>query len=235
MPDDPRTPELERRIKAWAASRQGNLQPELERGLLAALAGHLAPVRPLPSQGILALAFFVVFILLSAASIVILKINGMRLTTSATTISMAAIFSGAGLLFSRDLVWKLIPGSRRSWSPALTFALPAVVALGGLALLFPWRQSGPFVSEGWPCALLEGAIAGPVAAVFWLLSRRGVVFLSPGLGSVLAGLAVAAALAPAQVQCMFLQAPHLLVWHAGTALLLIGLGAGIGRLQRGPW
>jgi hypothetical protein len=235
MPDDPRNPELERRIEDWAASRQGNLQPELERRLLGALARSLAPVRPLPSPGILSLAFFVVFILLSASTIVVLRMVGIHLMTSAANLSMTAIFTGAGLLFSRELARKMIPGSRRAWSPALTFVLPGIAALGGLALLFPWRQSGQFVSEGWPCALLEAVIAGPGAAVFWLLSRRGVVFFSPGLGSVLAGLAVALALVPAQVQCMFLQAPHLLVWHGGTALLLIPGGAMIGRLQRSSW
>src|SRR5580658_2107206 len=130
MPDDPRNPELERRIEDWAASRQGNLQPELERRLLGALAGSLAPVRPLPSPGILTLAFFVVFILLSASTIVVLRMVGIHLMTNAATIWMAAIFSGAGLLFSCDLVGKLIPGSRRAWSPALTFVLPGIAALG---------------------------------------------------------------------------------------------------------
>src|SRR5580698_10388887 len=113
MPDDPRNPELERRIEDWAASRQGNLQPELERRLLGALARSLAPVRPLPSPGILSLAFFVVFILLSASTIVVLRMVGIHLMTSAANLSMTAIFTGAGLLFSRELARKMIPGSRR--------------------------------------------------------------------------------------------------------------------------
>jgi len=225
MPDDPRNPEFERRIEAWAASRQGNLQPELERRLHGALAASLVPVPPLPSQGMLTLTFLVVFAVLSAAMIAIMKMVGIHLMTSAANLSMTAIFTGAGLFFSRELARKMIPGSRRSWPPAWTFALPAIAAFGGLAVLFPWRQSRAFVSEGWHCALLEALIAGPVAAVFWLLARRGVLFFSPALGGVLAGLTVALALVPVQVQCMFLQAPHLLVWHAGTALLLIGLGA----------
>jgi Negative regulator of sigma F len=235
MPDDPRNPELERRIEAWASSRQGNLQPELERRLHGALADSPAPVRPLPSQGMLTLTFLVVFAVLTAATIAIMKMVGIHLMTSAANLSMTAIFTGAGLLFSRELARKMIPGSRRSWPQALTFALPAIAAFGGLAVLFPWRQSDAFVSEGWHCALLEVVIAASVAALFWLLARRGILFSSPGLGGVLVGLAVSLALVPVQVQCMFLQAPHLLVWHAGTALLLIGLGAVIGRLQRGLW
>jgi hypothetical protein len=235
MPDKPRNPELERRIEAWAASRQGNLQPELERRLHGAIADSIAPVRPLPSQGILTLAFFVVFAFLSGATIAIMKMVGIHLMTSAANLSMTAIFTGTGLLLSRELARKMIPGSRRSWPPALMFALPGIAAFGGLAVLFPWRESGAFVSEGWHCALLEGIIAGPVALAFWLLARRGVLFFSPALGGVLAGLTVSLALVPVQVQCMFLRAPHLLVWHAGTALLLIGVAAVIGRLQHGPW
>jgi hypothetical protein len=235
MPDDSRNPELERRIEAWASSRQGNLQPELERQLHGALADSLAPVRALPSQGILTLTFFVVFAFLSGATIAIMKMVGMHLMTSAANLSMAAIFTGAGVLFSRELAREMIPGSRRSWPTALTFALPVTAAVGGIAVLFPWRESSAFVSEGWHCALLEAIIVGPVAAAFWLLARRGVLFFSPALGGVLAGLTVSLALVPVQVQCMFLRAPHLLVWHAGTALVLIGLAAVIGRLQRGPW
>ena len=117
MPDDPRNPELERRIEAWASSRQGNLQPELERGLHGALADSLAPVRPLPSQGMLTLTFLVVFAVLTAATIAIMKMVGIHLMTSAANLSMTAIFTGAGLLFSRELARKMIPGSRRSWPP----------------------------------------------------------------------------------------------------------------------
>jgi Negative regulator of sigma F len=234
MPHDPRYPELERRLEAWAGSRPSNLQPELERRLHGALADSLAPVQPLPSLGMLTLAFFVVFAFLSAAMIAVLKMLGIHLMTSAANLSITAIFTGAGLLFSRDLAREMIPGSPRSWPLPLVFALPGIAAFGGLALLFPWRQSGAFVSEGWHCALLEAIIAGPVAAIFWLLARRGVIFSSPALWGVLAGLTLSLALVPVQVQCMFLQAPHLLVWHAGTALLLIGVGAAIGRLQRGP-
>jgi hypothetical protein len=108
-----------------------------------------------------------------------MKIVGLHLMTSAANLSMTAIFTGAGLLFSRELARKMTPGSRRSWPPALTFALPAIAAFGGLAVLFPWRQSDAFVSEGWHCALLEAITAGPVAALFWLLARRGRTLLFP--------------------------------------------------------
>ena len=78
---------------------------------------------------------------------------------------------------------------------------------------------------------MELMIAVPATVIFWLLARRGALFASAGLGAVLTGLAVFLALTPLQFQCMFQQAPHLLVWHAGTAVVLIGLGALIGWVR----
>jgi hypothetical protein len=107
--------------------------------------------------------------------------------------------------------------------------------IGGLALLFPWRASRAFVAEGWPCAATEVMIAMPAAVVIWLLARRGALFVDAALGAALSGLAVVFALTVLQFQCMFQQAPHLLVWHGVTAAILIGLGALIGLLQRYRW
>jgi len=231
VPEDPRNPELEQRLKAWAAAQPGGLPRELERRLHAALSGSLTPVRALPAPRILALAFFAVFVLLGAVLIAILKIAGVHFMTGSQTAWMIAIFSGAGFLFCLDLARRMIPGSRLRLPLLPVLTLSGLAAIGGLALLFPWRESGAFVSEGWRCALLEVTIAVPAAWLFWLLARRDVLFLSFGLGAALAGLSVSLALAPVQLQCMFPQAPHLLIWHLGTAAILIGSGALLANLQ----
>lgn len=96
-----------------------------------------------------------------------------------------------------------------------------LVLFGGIALLFPWRTTNTFVAEGWPCAALELMIVIPVVVIYWLLTRRGAVFISAGFGAILTSLAVFLALMPVQFQCMFQQAPHLLVWHLGMAVLLM--------------
>ena len=67
--------------------------------------------------------------------------------------------------------------------------------------------------------------AAPAAVLFWLIVRRGAPFRGPGLGAAVAGLSVFLALTVVQSQCMFQQAPHILVWHAGIAALLIICGA----------
>jgi len=145
---------------------------------------------------------------------------------------IAAILVTGGILFSFALAWRMVPGSRWGLSFSLMLALSGLVPIAGIALLFPWRTSSAFVTAGWPCAALELAIATPSAVVYWLIARRGALFVSPGLGATLTGLAVFLALIPVQFQCMFQQAPHLLLWHGGTAGLLIALGALIGELAR---
>jgi hypothetical protein len=136
------------------------------------------------------------------------------------------------MLLIATLAGQMIPGARQMLPLWATLALCGVSALLGIAMLFPWRAPGDFVAEGWPCAVMEIAVAIPAAIGFWLLGRRGVLFASPGTGATLAGAGVALALIPLQSQCMFQQAPHLLVWHVGTALLLVGLGAAAGNLSR---
>jgi hypothetical protein len=72
-------------------------------------------------------------------------------------------------------------------------------------------------------------IAVPATVVFWLMARRGALFASAGLGATLTALAVFLALLVDQAQCMFPQAPHLLVWHGGMAAVLITAGGLIGN------
>lgn len=221
MPDDP----TEQRLEAWAASPAGSLPPGLERRLHDALAGSLTPVRALPSPRALALGFFAVFVVLVAAVIAILKVAGVRFMADAQSACMIAMFTGAGFLFCLDVVRRMIPGSRLKIPPLAVVVLSAGAAIAGLTLLFPWGKAGAVAMEGWRCAALELAIALPAAAVFWFLARRGALFLSSGLGVALGGVAVFVALAPVQLQCMFPQAPHLLIWHVGPAAILIGCGA----------
>lgn len=223
--------DLERRLEKWAsAPPDTQLSPEIRRNIQATLKSSLTPVRPIPSQDRLVLTFFAVFSLCTAGLIAILNKAGFHLMTGVQMALMVAIPAAGGILFSFTLAWRMVPGSRWRLPFSLVLPLSSLVMITAFAMLFPWRTSAAFVSEGWPCAALELIIAIPATAVYWLIARRGALFPSPGLGATLTGLAVFLALMPLQFQCMFQQAPHLLIWHAGTALFLIGLGALIGKL-----
>jgi hypothetical protein len=236
MQDNPRDADLERKLETWAASQSDTqLRPEIQRKLRSLLLSSLTPVKPLPTQSRLVLALLAVFAACSAGLIAVIDSSGFHLMTGAQMGFMAAILTGGSILFSLALAWRMVPGSRQRFPLWLVLALSGLGVIGGMALFFPWQVSHTFVSEGWPCAAMELMIAVPGTVIFWLLARRGAIFASAGLGAIVTGLAALLALTPLQFQCMFQQAPHLLVWHAGTAALLVGLGALIAELQRHRW
>jgi len=236
MQDSPQDAAFERQLETWGASHSdAELSPEIRRKVQGILTSSLTPVKPLPSQSRLTLAFLAVFVACTVGLIAIMDKAGFHLMTEAQMASMAAILAGGGILFSLIVAWDMVPGSRQRFPLSLVLALSGFGVLGGIALLFPWRTSAAFVSEGWPCAVMELTIAVPGAVVFWLLARRGALLGGAGVGAAVGGLAVVLALAVLQFRCMFQQAPHLLVWHGGTAAMLIGLGALIGEWRRDRW
>jgi hypothetical protein len=180
--------------------------------------------------------FFVllaVFVAGSAGLSALMSKTGLHLITPLQIGGISAIFSGGGILFIVKLSEQMIPGSRALIPLWGLLLLVGVVVFGGLTTLFPWQTSGSFVPEGWPCAAMELTLVIPATAIFWLLARKGALFASAGLGATLTGLAAFLVLIPLQSQCMFQMAPHLLVWHGGTAVLMIGLGALVGSLRCG--
>ena len=236
MQDDTRDSEVERQLEAWAAGySSAGISPELARKVRDALKPSLTPVKPIPSRGRLFLALLAVFVAGSAGLVALMNKTGLHMMTPLQLGGISAILVGGGILFAAKLAEQMIPGSRPGmplWEILMVGGIPVFV---GLATLFPWQTSGKFVSEGWPCAVMELAIAIPATTVFWLLARKGALFASAGLGATITAVAAFLVLIPLQVQCMFQQAPHLLVWHGGAALLMIGSGALIGSLWRGRW
>jgi hypothetical protein len=234
--DNPRDSGVERRLEKWATSQpDSQLRPEIRGKVVALLTSSLTPVKPIPSQGRLVLVFLCVFTACASGLIAILNKAGFHLMTGVQMALMTAILTGGGVVFSLMLVWRMVPGSRWRLPFPRVLTLYGLVLFAGFALLFPWRTSSAFVSEGWPCSVLELTIVIPAAVIYRLLARRGTFFVSAGLGATLTSLAVFVALIPLQFQCMFQQAPHLLVWHLGMAVTLIGLGALIGELGRHWW
>jgi hypothetical protein len=176
-----------------------------------------------------------VFVAGSAALVAAVNKAGLHMMTPLQLGCISAILASGGILLAINLSGEMIPGSRAVIPLWALLPLVGVAVFGGLATLFPWQTSGSFFSEGWPCAVMELVLLVPAAAIFWLLARKGALFATAGLGATLAGVAAFLILIPLQVQCMFQQASHLLVWHGGTALVMIGLGALAGNALRGRW
>lgn len=229
MQENRRDSEIDGKLDRWAASRPAaEFSSDLQRKVRDKLAASLTPVKPIPNESRLVLRFVAVFVVGAAGLAAMLSKAGLDHMTAAQIGWTAGILTAGGVLFSLSLVWQMIPGRRPGFPFSSVLALSGVAVTAEMALKFPWRTSGGFVTEGRPCAVMELTIAILAAAVFFLLAHRGALFASAKLGATLAGLAVLMALIPLQSQCMFLQAPHLLAWHGGTAALLIALGALIG-------
>jgi hypothetical protein len=211
------------------------ISPEFARKVREALEPSLTPVKSIASRRWLSVALLTVSLAGSAALVALMSKAGLHLMTAIQVSTIFAILVGGGILFAVQLSRQMIPGSRPVVPFPRLLALCGVAFFGGLTTLFPWQASGSLVSEGLPCAVMELAIAIAATAGFWLLARRGALFASAGLGATLTGLAAFLALIPLQSQCMFQQAPHLLVWHGGSALLMVGFGALVGNLRRGRW
>jgi len=230
MQDNPRDADVERQLETWAASQSDiDLRQEIQRTVQGLLRSSLTSVKPLPSQSRLVLVFLAVFVACASGLIALMDKAGFHLMTKVQMSWMGAILAGGGFLFSLALAWRMVPASRQGFQIRFVLTLSAVGIIGGIALLFPWRTSSSFISEGRPCAVMELMIAIPAAVIFWLLARRGALVASAGLGATLTGLAAFLALTPLQTQCMFQQAPHLLVLHGATAAIMVGFGALIGE------
>lgn len=223
--------DVQRLLDQWAKSQPAEQIPEDALGKIrAAIAPSLEFVRPLPSQPALAARVFLVSLACSFGLTMLVGTAGVHLMTPLQMVLMTGILTTASMLLSFGLAARMVPGSRqRVW-------FDSVIVLSGLgigvAFMFPWRSSTGFIADGWPCGITELAIALPVVGAFWLVARRGVLCASAGLGVALTGVAAFLALIPLQFQCMFQQAPHLLVWHVGAACLFIGLGALVGYRLR---
>jgi hypothetical protein len=220
-------------LDAWGASKQagevsGPLQEKIERKL----AASLRPVKALPSARWLALGFFATFIVVALIYIRTADKYGLRLMNAGQIAAMTTIFAASAVGFSLALAHRMIPGARTLISPGALLLLSGIVLATGIAWAFPWSATGVFFWEGWPCSAREAEIAIPAAVLFWFIARRGAPFPGPGFGAALGALAGLLAMTVMQFQCMFQRAPHLLIWHAGAAAALTGLGALSGAVAR---
>ena len=229
MAEDRGDGELEQKLQEWVSSAEIPLPAEVQQRVGSRLKASLKPVNPLPPNRALASQFLLVFVSLAAALIAALEKAGFRLMTAGQIGAMGALLAGGGVYFAAQLPKRMVPGSRVAAPWARGLALRLAGGGAAMALLFPWKVPAAFAAEGWPCAVLEVAVARPATAVFFLMAQRGALFASAGLGATLPALAVFLALIADQAQCMFPQAPHLLVWHGGTAAILIATGAMVGR------
>ncbi len=227
LPDTKIDEKIDRLLGLVAAAE---LSPDLRRELSGALGASLQPVKPLPSARVLMVQFASVFLLFAAALIATMGVAGFRTLQAWQALGIIAILAVGVSLLSLVLAWQIRPGSLQKIPAALSWASYGIGFLTGAALLFPWRESEAFTSEGWPCLLTGSAVAIPGGILFWLLTRRGVPLSAATFGGTLGALGGLLGLTVLQFRCIHHDAAHILVWHGGVLLLSIVAGILIARV-----
>jgi hypothetical protein len=201
------------------------LSPDFRHKLSGALGASLQPVKPLPSARVLTIQFASVFLLFAAALIATMGVAGFRTLQAWQALGILVILAVGVSLLSLVLAWQIRPGSLQKLPATLCWASFGIGFLTGAALLFPWRESEAFASQGWPCLLTGSAVAIPGGVLFWLLTRRGVPLSAVTFGGTLGAIAGLLGLTVLQFRCIHQDAAHILVWHGGV--LLVSIVAGI--------
>jgi hypothetical protein len=222
-----------RNLYHWIVEQSAitGVSSELSRRIQSQLVASLTPVKPLASIQVCLLRFLAIFLAFAAALVVTMGGAGLGQMSTGQFLGSGLLLAGA-VLFSLSLARQMAPGSRRGIPTWLAMALFGSAALGGITLLFPWREPGTSIGLSWQCSLREFAIAAPAAGLLWLLLRRSAPALSPtALGASVGAMAGLLAVTVLQFGCVYQQALHLLLWHWSVLAIAAGAGALLGGLS----
>ena len=217
------------RCKALSASLE-QLTSEPAPGRLASieqlLLSSLAPVRPLPSNRILASIALSGSVALAFLGALPFGYLALRSLSARQMIIYYVLILALGILLAAATVQDMIPGAKRTINRSLliggAFGVLAVAAL----LLFPNFAGPRFVHLGLGClrlGTLSAAVAGLAA---YLFLRRGVL-TTPVQTCILAGtFAGLTGFAVLALHCPIQQSGHILAWHLG-AMAMAGCGGAL--------
>lgn len=202
----------------------------------AEIAGGLKPVKPLAPASVLAGAYLLIAALGAAAGVFELGTAGWHALggTQASAVFLALAVSSVALAVL--LARQMAPGSR-VLVPAPWIVLGFPVVMGAIfATLFRAQPEALFVATGLTCLRIGLECALPVAAVCWLVLRRGAVLGERTAGALAGALAGLSGLLLLEIFCPNLNAYHVLAWHLGAAVVstAAGMAAGMaaGRIGR---
>jgi hypothetical protein len=204
--------------------------PGIQAQIIQGLTASLEPAKPLPSVPVLVAGFVSAYLALALALVAMTDQMGLKVMNVTQIGCVTVALLVGAVLIGMLLVWQMIPGSLRLISTSWAVVCASISVVSVMALLFPWRISPAFLSEGWPCTVMGLEIAAGAAVLFALAVRRGAVTSLAVSGATVGGFSGLAAVSVLQFQCPHQQAPHLLLWHLGGLVLATALGAVIGRI-----
>ena len=192
------------------------------------LVRNLRPVKPLWPRRYFAAAFSAIFVAVVWAGVYGLGANGMRAMSTEQLVVVLTVAAVSVAALSDSLARQMAPGDRHWMRPQALPVAVIVLLVAALAGWFEFKSEPEFWAHGLICGRAGVLFALATAAPFWLLLRRGVLLsgsTAAAAAGLLAGLAGTIVL---ELHCAIPGAAHVLVWHAGVAVLGAVIGAGAG-------
>jgi hypothetical protein len=192
------------------------------------IAASLKPVRPLPSDRILAGALLVLFTAFSLLAAIPVGYYGFHVLSAYQRLAYYALIMVCAVSLSIIVVEQMIPGSKHKVNPRWTIlAIPLSLALM-VSVLFHDFDLYRFVARGVPCLRLGCICALTSGVLFWFILKKG-FFTSPVMAGTTAGcFAGLAGVTVLALHCPIENAAHIIVWHLGAMVFGSIVGAVVG-------
>jgi hypothetical protein len=202
--------------------------------LIADLAGHVTPVRPLPSPGRRAIAWFALASACAAAGVAIFgaRPDVMIRLTQADYLWTIALASVASLLAVLVALVLAIPGAEQT--PTLRRSTVGIFVVWAVTMAGAVVVSGrglPFTTDPhWPACFARVVVISAVPVVVLFAMARRAAPLRLGWTAAFAGAASASIAALAvQLACPLDDAGHAFLGHFVPVLVITAIGVGLRR------
>ena len=225
-----------------ALSRATRLPHELDPALLDRIADSikpsLQPVRAMPPSWGLIGGLLLTLLAVALAGAARAGFGGFESLRPLERLLIFGMGGALALATARAVVSQVVPGSRHGLSSSMLLGVSCACLISVFALLFHEYRSEHFVSAGVICLTTGLLHSIPIAALTWLILRRGFP-VDPSstamAGGTLAGLG---GLMMLELHCANFEALHVMVWHTAVVAVSGGCGALVGmliaRYRRGP-
>lgn len=188
----------------------------------------LAPVQPLPATRTLTLRLLLLCAAVALGGAARLGFFGFQALGLAEGVTILSVLVALACLAARECVSWWIPASRHYLGPGPLVALACVALLCTFGLFLRDYHAERFFSAGIVCLSVGVLHAIPAACLAsWLLRRGFLVDVVSG-GAIAGALGGIGGVAMLELHCPNLEAPHVLLWHAGVVPLSAMAGALVG-------
>jgi Negative regulator of sigma F len=203
--------------------------PEQLQRIKSEIVADIQPVKPLAPPAVLFTMLLAASIAAAGVGVSQLGIAGWRARDAIQRIAIFTILSLGSSLFASSLVREIAPGSRVFVPASRSIAGVLAIFAGIFVALFQFHPERTFVATGLVCLRIGLECAFAVAAISWLILRRGAALNRIAAGALAGALAGLSGLALLEIFCPNLNRYHILVWHLGAALTstIVGILAGI--------